>query len=49
MKKRPVAKMVARTISHMGRANGPITFLLVTNLMRGTRANGSWTDCKMFR
>lgn len=49
IKKRRVPKIEARIIYHLGRANGPIIFLSATNFINGTRANGSWMDCWMFR
>lgn len=49
MKKSAVAKMEAAIVCHKDKANGPMIFLSDTNLIKGTKANGSWTDCMIFR
>lgn len=49
MKNRRVPKTEARMIYHLGRANGPIIFGSATNLINGTKANGSWIDCWILR
>ena len=43
------AMMIAKMVTFLEVANCPMTFLLETNIRRGTRAKGSITLCKMLR
>lgn len=47
MRKRATPKVVAKQNWHFPIANSLIIFLSAANLISGTSAKGSWTDCRM--